>query len=97
MCCLYFFFNESATPEIYTYWHTLSLHDALPILLREVVLQVGRWREGAVLARRFDVVELIGAAEHERRDRHRGQPGAEQLRLDVLCLQEVLQRPALVP
>src|SRR3546814_9742762 len=26
-----FFFNVSATTEIYTYWHTLSLHDALPI------------------------------------------------------------------
>src|SRR3546814_20538647 len=28
---LVFFFNESATTEIYTYGHTLSLHDALPI------------------------------------------------------------------
>src|SRR3546814_21130356 len=29
---LYFFcFNETATTEIYTYLHTLSLHDALPI------------------------------------------------------------------
>src|SRR3546814_15823224 len=26
-----FFFNHTATPEIYTYLHTLSLHDALPI------------------------------------------------------------------
>src|SRR3546814_7806416 len=26
-----FFFNDPATPEIYTYCHTLSLHDALPI------------------------------------------------------------------
>src|SRR3989441_13151385 len=28
-CCVYFFFNDTATTEIYT----LSLHDALPILL----------------------------------------------------------------
>src|SRR3546814_17451825 len=28
---LFFFFNDTATPEIYTYLHTLSLHDALPI------------------------------------------------------------------
>src|SRR3546814_18022461 len=28
---MYFFFNEPATTEIYTYRHTLSLHDALPI------------------------------------------------------------------
>src|SRR3546814_21201035 len=27
----FFFFNESATTGIYTYLHTLSLHDALPI------------------------------------------------------------------
>src|SRR3546814_15860240 len=28
----FFFFNDKATTEIYTYLHTLSLHDALPIL-----------------------------------------------------------------
>src|SRR3546814_14517578 len=28
---LFFFFNDTATTEIYTYGHTLSLHDALPI------------------------------------------------------------------
>src|SRR3546814_4014141 len=27
----YFFFNDTATTETYTYGHTLSLHDALPI------------------------------------------------------------------
>src|SRR3546814_14151733 len=27
----FYFFNEPATTEIYTYRHTLSLHDALPI------------------------------------------------------------------
>src|SRR3546814_11354164 len=27
----FFFFNDTAPPEIYTYGHTLSLHDALPI------------------------------------------------------------------
>src|SRR3546814_7587707 len=32
--CVYcFFLNVTATTEIYTYWHTLSLHDALPISL----------------------------------------------------------------
>src|SRR3546814_12354233 len=29
----YLFFNDTATTEIYTYGHTLSLHDALPISL----------------------------------------------------------------
>src|SRR3546814_13630669 len=28
---MYFFFNDTATTEIYTYCHTLSRHDALPI------------------------------------------------------------------
>src|SRR3546814_4016819 len=28
---LFLFFNDTATTEIYTYGHTLSLHDALPI------------------------------------------------------------------
>src|SRR3546814_16711996 len=28
---IYFFLNDTATTEIYTYRHTLSLHDALPI------------------------------------------------------------------
>src|SRR3712207_8400558 len=35
MCCLFFFFNDTATTEIYT----LSLHDALPISRQE-------WRDG---------------------------------------------------
>src|SRR3546814_10218615 len=29
---VYFVFNETATTEIYTYRHNLSVHDALPIL-----------------------------------------------------------------
>src|SRR3546814_9440478 len=31
MLLLFFFFNWTATPDIYTYGHPLSLHDALPI------------------------------------------------------------------
>src|SRR3546814_15913851 len=30
----FFFFNDTATTQIYTYGHTLALHDALPIFLR---------------------------------------------------------------
>src|SRR5687768_18169712 len=33
LCSLFFFFNDTATTEIYT----LSLHDALPILRRQVL------------------------------------------------------------
>src|SRR3546814_19631566 len=54
--CYFFFFNAAATTEIYTYCHTLSLHDALPICdpgprLRDsgqaVDRRPGRSREGA--------------------------------------------------
>src|SRR3546814_21005466 len=32
---MFFFFKDTATTEIYTYVHTLSLHDALPICKEE--------------------------------------------------------------
>src|SRR3546814_15430733 len=35
---IYFFFNDTATTEIYTYWHTLSLHDALPIYIPHIAI-----------------------------------------------------------
>src|SRR3546814_19815016 len=34
VCAFFFFFKDTATTEIYTYLHTLSLHDALPIFTR---------------------------------------------------------------
>src|SRR5258708_9003977 len=37
-CCILFFFNDTATTEIYT----LSLHDALPILPREPMAPSGQ-------------------------------------------------------
>src|SRR3712207_7285364 len=49
MCCLViFFFNDTATTEIYT----LSLHDALPIF---AVQHVQRWRVRAVARRQLAV------------------------------------------
>src|SRR5256884_2669463 len=38
--CFFFFFNDTATTEIYT----LSLHDALPILSPRIASAVGRKR-----------------------------------------------------
>src|SRR3546814_9680910 len=38
---VFFFFNDTANTEIYTYLHTLSLHDALPIYrLRQSAMAV---------------------------------------------------------
>src|SRR3546814_15068588 len=48
MCYLYFFFfKDTATTEIYTYWHTLSLHDALPISADSPPLLLGAANDDA--------------------------------------------------
>src|SRR3546814_13113233 len=46
MCC---FFNDTATTEIYTYLHTLSLHDALPISETLAMIDTGARRYGVAL------------------------------------------------
>src|SRR3546814_15756284 len=52
--CLYFFLNDTSTPEIYTYGPTLSLHVARPIwpvvVMACAVPRVGRGGEGRPLA-----------------------------------------------
>src|SRR3546814_7375444 len=45
---LCFFFNEPATTEIYTYGHTLSLHDALPLFRRAGGSKVATGYDGRV-------------------------------------------------
>src|SRR3546814_11405815 len=47
-----FFFNDTATTEIYTYGHTLSLHDALPISIEY----------SANLEQRLDIAALCATA-----------------------------------
>src|SRR3546814_8095239 len=37
-----FFFNDTATTAIYTYLHTLSLHDALPIYWPPIIRRCSR-------------------------------------------------------
>src|SRR3712207_9015886 len=60
---MFFFFNDTATTEIYT----LSLHDALPIYLGEVGILgqepvAGVYRIGAGLPGRFDDVGHVQVA-----------------------------------
>src|SRR3546814_8464842 len=43
-----FFLNDTATTEIYTYLHTLSLHDALPISSWTFYGSVGRAASGGI-------------------------------------------------
>src|SRR3546814_16110950 len=59
-----FFFNDTASPDIDTYRHTLSLHDSLPILKPAT-----RGPTGEVLARRFAL-----AASRMRKAKLRGRP-----------------------
>src|SRR3546814_11048881 len=76
---LFFFFNDTATPEIYTYRHTLSLHDALPIsAIAEPFAERGAGQQG------HDDGELIGGDDPHRfrrgdlqrlRDRRQGDIG----------------------
>src|SRR6187431_3739532 len=50
---LFFFFNDTATTESYTTVHTLSLHDALPILRLPAARRAPgpRWRPASPTAR----------------------------------------------
>src|SRR3546814_16855615 len=67
-----FFFNDTATTEIYTYGHTLSLHDALPISLRDVAerdsLFLAGATEGQAAAALQDVIKAAVAAADARAD-----------------------------
>src|SRR3546814_19092116 len=58
-CCFFFFFNDTATTEIYTYLHTLSLHDALPILI------AGNFSDASGLSTSLrDLAEKLKRQEH---------------------------------
>src|SRR3546814_6718796 len=54
---MFFLFNDTATTEIYTYGHTLSLHDALPISVERGESGIGDIIAaiGEPAARRIDI------------------------------------------
>src|SRR3546814_353539 len=74
-----FFFNDTATTEIYTYCHTLSLHDALPISSKPKVLMTHGFLAhvrcfafiAPFLAEDYDVVafDLAGMGDSDMRGR----------------------------
>src|SRR3546814_18258699 len=66
-----FFFNDTATTEIYTYLHTLSLHDALPIcrvagrlLADDLRVQFGDLLGGIVERADIGLQVLLRSEEH---------------------------------
>src|SRR6266487_6559191 len=62
---MFFFFNDTATTEIYT----LSLHDALPI---SAAVRAGSWPLPPPPARRRSLARAGGTAHLRRDDRPRG-------------------------
>src|SRR2546422_4994939 len=74
---VFFFFNDTATTEIYT----LSLHDALPIY---VVVGVGGG-EGSHHIPEFDRIGGIRALAAERGDRSEEHTSELQSRLHLVC------------
>src|SRR5947208_15729711 len=60
-----FFFNETATTEIYT----LSLHDALPILVRQQVKELEAARRQELAAGKQPLVAQLMQLRHQRLDR----------------------------
>src|SRR2546430_14962065 len=59
LCCfLFFFFNDTATTEIYT----LSLHDALPILALDSATSGIASAQAGIAAGHCDVASYINAA-----------------------------------
>src|SRR3546814_6990205 len=59
----FFFFNETATTVIYTYGHTLSLHDALPISRGVLQNLIGYDEDGKIRicagGRRYRALKLL--------------------------------------
>src|SRR3712207_7143274 len=70
MACLVFFFNDTATTEIYT----LSLHDALPISAARRALPQEPF-VAALVQLRLDLLHRLQA--HSHHDQHRG-PRSEE-------------------
>src|SRR5881628_1438992 len=82
ICSFLFFFNDTATTEIYTSVNTLSLHDALPISGTPVVEGahgVHRLRLGEPADELGDplVLRRFGALLARREQRERGDHGGE--------------------
>src|SRR3546814_13045117 len=69
LCMFICFFNDTDTTEIYTYLHTLALHDARPISIehiRHVHMAAWEGEEDAVLAKVFQ--DQAGHADKEQQD-----------------------------
>src|SRR5436309_7119154 len=82
---LFFFFHDTATTEIYT----LSLHDALPISLFQVLLRVGPLGRAGVVRDHHDRL-----AEVDREDRKSTRLNSSHVKISyaVFCLKKKKKR-----
>src|SRR3546814_6432324 len=93
MCC---FFNYPATTEIYTYLHTLSLHDALPIYrgIAVVLLAVGvgelhRFHQQVAVVRGAEADRPQVELPHERSEEHTSElQSLMRISYAVFCLKK---------
>src|SRR3712207_8106469 len=79
-----FFFNDTATTEIYT----LSLHDALPILGRSPDVDLGIWQPLGKLSRRRGVEEQAAKISLEDRKSTRLNSSHANISYAVFCLKK---------
>src|SRR5690348_18204984 len=79
-CFFFFFFNDTATTEIYT----LSLHDALPIFRASASLDVSEMRRFIDQARqRYGCGEWVVCPTSEYLNRHRSEEHTSELQSPV--------------
>src|SRR3546814_7841026 len=72
MYTLFFFFNDTATTDIYTYLHTLSLHYALPIFFLASCTRIG---DNARQGNGYEQEERQeGYRKHHRSEEHTSDP-----------------------
>src|SRR3546814_17863695 len=102
-CCdlFFFFFNDPATTEIYTYRPTLSLHDALPISAAggaALHAEAGPERGLAQAHHRLiaDPVEAVAEADGGRRLALAGRRRRHRRHQGALAVRVSLDRPELV-
>src|SRR3546814_10578550 len=94
MVYVFFFLKDTATTEIYTYGHTLSLHDALPICRTGYLIA---WRCPEPFAEKFDLLfaneelrRALGASARRRRSEEHTSELQSLMRISyaVFCLKK---------
>src|SRR3712207_9260413 len=78
---MFFFFNDTATTEIYT----LSLHDALPIFLKEINEKEAQVLKGVDKNKKVKVMILFGAPGHFMLSRSEEHTSELQSRQYLVC------------